>query len=140
MENLQAACDNSIERVQATCRPELPHAHRGGTWSREVRIGTDEDANGVIWVGDRSPGRGGSREVEIRAVRQGGGREERMRLRSARASRGREDLWRKASCTERKRSQERAIFFLGTGATYNSRNRKKKPADKGQRTRDKEQN
>ena len=32
------------------------------------------------------------------------------------------------------------FFFLGTGANYNSRNRKKKPADKGQRTRDKEQN
>ena len=30
--------------------------------------------------------------------------------------------------------------FLGTGANYNSRNRKKKPADKGQRTRDNEQN
>ena len=51
----------------------------------------------------------GAGEVEMRAVRQGGGREERMRLRSARASRGREDLWRKASCTERKRSQERAM-------------------------------
>ena len=48
-------------------------------------------------------------EVEVRAKRQGDGREERMRLRSARASRGREDLWRKASCTERKRSQERAM-------------------------------
>ena len=51
----------------------------------------------------------GDGEVEMRAVRQGGGREERMRLRSARASRGREDLWRIASCTERKRSQERAM-------------------------------
>ena len=32
------------------------------------------------------------------------------------------------------------LFFLGTEANYNSRKRKKKPADKGQRTRDKEQN
>ena len=47
--------------------------------------------------------------MEVRAKRQGGGREERMKLRSARASRGREGLWRKASCTEHKRSQERAI-------------------------------
>ena len=62
LENLRAASDkSSVERVQATCRPELPHAHRGGTWSREVRIGAEEDANGVIWVGDGSPGRGGSR-------------------------------------------------------------------------------
>ena len=53
LENLRAACDkSSVERVQATCRPELPHAHWGGTLSREVRIGTEEDANGVIWVGD----------------------------------------------------------------------------------------
>ena len=32
------------------------------------------------------------------------------------------------------------FIYLGTGANYNPRNRKKKPADKGQRTRDKEQN
>ena len=99
-----------LERVQATCRPELPHAHRGGTWSREVRIGTEEDANGEKsgWEIEVQAGVGDG-EVEMRAVRQGGGREERMRLRSARASRGREDLWRIASCTERKRSQERAM-------------------------------
>ena len=28
------------------------------------------------------------------------------------------------------------IFFLGTGTNYNSGNRKKKPTDKGQKTKD----